>query len=492
MILVRKIESFKEIEELEDCFAIQSIYELVQNDEDERIFRPCPVSKPSFWKVLFDPKLENHYYINKNRISIMLEKEIRHRDAGRVALTLNLTVRLDIEGSDSGKDLADWLAEHNGRMDKESLKTYLQAKLTPGFLEESLGLNGKSSSELRGGRLSFGPETFRDALSHAHWIFVDCQVVGAVEKQTQTQINREIEAKRLAEEAKRLAEAERCHQEELALLDRKKEELVAVIEIQKLENELAKLKAEQDNLESQRQADLLETVRNTLDSEKTRGFPQIEGTPWPTERIMLELNGVRLELYAMKKATLGRVTPNSDVVVKIPQGCPDEEKRREQSEKPTISRTHAKLEWRGDSVLVQNVSTIVMTYVNGKEVPEKGTVVTGDVELGFSWNVRWQARVQKCTGRLHLPCCDGCAAHGVSSMVLAYPGWTQLYKAFVWQCCMLRQVDSRMPDWRVVYQYGAQGSEGAFYLLTNQGRCMYLQPDREIVEDGVAMCVKSM
>ncbi len=102
------------------------------------------------------------------------------------------------------------------------------------------------------------------------------------------------------------------------------------------------------------------------------------------------------------------------------------------------------------------------------------------------------AHVQTCTGHLRLPCCDGCAARGVSSMVLAYPGWTKQYKVFVWQCCVLKQVDPRLPDWRVVYQSGAQGSEGAFYLLTSQGQCVYLQPGKEIEENGIAMSVEAI
>ncbi|MBP5670802.1 MAG: hypothetical protein J6X49_00295 [Victivallales bacterium] len=440
-ILVQEVKSADEIKSLKlfrDEFPFSNIYELSQNDDRERIFRKHSEKQCNWYdKLLGNSKLDNCYYIYPGCVSLFFEVDIRHRDAhGPVTLTLELTVRLDMENSDFGKGLADWLAEHGGDMDKESLKSYVQAALKPGILEDGLGLKRKSWPELRSGNLHFGPESFRDILPH--WISVDCKVNGAVEKMTQSQIDREDEVRRQAERKRRYQ----------------------------------------------------------LRSEMTMGV-QIEGTPWPTERIMLGLNGVQLELYAMKKATLGRVTQYkvtkySDVVVTIPQGCPDEEKRREQEEKPTLSCIHTELKWRGDAVRVKNMSRIGMTYINEKEIPGEGTDITGDVELGFSWEVRWQARVQKCTGRLQLPCCDGCAACGISSMILAYPGWTKLYKVFVWQCCVLRQVDSRLPNWRVVYQSEAQGTEGAFYLLTDNGRCIYLQPDQEIVEDGGVMSVKSI
>lgn len=492
LVLVKEVKSNDEIKSLSDKFAILNIYELSQNDDRERIFEKHSKEQRNWYdKLLGSGTLENCYYVYPGCVSLVFEVDIHHQDAqGPIALTLKLSVGIDMENSDSGKGLADWLVEHGGGMDKESLKSYVQEAFVPGFLEHGLGLRSKSWSELNGGGLQFGPESFSQILPH--WISVDCQVIEAVEKMTQSQIDRKNEARKKAEIANRQAEIERCHQEKLDQKRRLQEEIQADIEVETLKRELITLKDEPSDKEKQRLAALLETVRDMLRSEKTDGLLQIKGTPWPTERIKLELNGVQLELYAMKKATLGRATPNSDVSVKIPQGCPDDEKRRKQEQKPTLSRIHTMLEWRGDAIHVENKSNYCMTYVNEKEVPITGMNFKGDVELGFSWDVRWQAHVHSCTGHLRLPCCDGCAARGVSSMVLAYPGWTQQYKVFVWQCNVLRLVDSRLPDWRVVYQYGAQGSEGAFYLLTSRGQCVYLQPDNDIEEDGIVMSVKAM
>ena len=64
-----------------------------------------------------------------------------------------------------------------------------------------------------------------------------------------------------------------------------------------------------------------------------------------------------------------------------------------------------------------------------------------------------------------------------------YPACNDLYKIFVWPNCRLKAVDPQLPNWRIAYQNGAHGSEGAFYVTTADGRSVYLNPQRSVIED---------
>ena len=71
----------------------------------------------------------------------------------------------------------------------------------------------------------------------------------------------------------------------------------------------------------------------------------------------------------------------------------------------------------------------------------------------------------------------------ISSLVLNYPACNDLYKIFVWPSSRLKAVDSRLPNWRITYQTGAHGSEGAFYVTTSAGRSIYLKQGQSVVEN---------
>ena len=481
MILIQKVESYEEIQKLTDCNAVQSIYKLVENSEQERIFRKCQIVKPSFWARLFGmDKLENYYYINtKKRKSLVMEQDIQYEHIkGRVGLTLQFTLSLDIQNSDSGKGLSDWLSDHWGCLYERQLTHLVQSsfKLMTGFFESERGLG---LSQLRDGSLHFGPDVFRKNKTLPSWISVECDVIGAVEKMTETAIDRQ-------NAEKQREETEQRHQEELDRLDRRQAELEAKNGILELEIKQAKLEAEKSDLKKQQQAKLLQTALDTLRPKKTPNL-LIEGTPYPAKRLMLEVNGVRLELYAMVKATLGRGAPNSDVSVTIPEGAVEEKTRQKWCE--SISGRHAMLEWLGDTVRIQDLDSTNGMYVNQERQPSKETVFAGDARFRFSWDVRWQARVHACMKHCQLPCCDGCSARNVAALSLVYPGWTALYKLFIWECCGLKHVDTRLPDWRVVYR---GGEEGAFYLLTSNGRYLSLRPGQKITEDDIVMSVKNL
>ena len=480
MILIQKVKDYREIKLLEDPLAVLNIYELVQNDDGERLFMPCSVKEPGWLDQLIGHnRLDNCYYINPNHLSISMEAEIN----GPIGIALNLTVKLDMQNSDSGKGLADWLAGRGKEaVDSEDMRSFLQKTLTAGILEDRLELSGKSLEELRG--LCFGADALRDVFQR--WLAVECKVMDAKEILTQTQIERDRFAKKREED-------ERKHQEELAQKDREREALVKAIEIQKLGNELAKMKAEKTDVENGGRIAMLRTMRDTLlmtqvTDRPSFGKQHVEGEPYPAERLVLKFKSACLELCAKRDVILGRVQPNSDVVVTIPAGAMEERQRQDECGK--ISRAHSRLEYRGDTVRLKNLSGTNRTYVDGREVPVDGMEIKRDADVGFSSDVSWRMRVQTCTGRLRLPCCDGCNAHGVKSVVLEYPGWTALYKVFVWECCELARVDSRLPNWRVVYLHGAQGSEGAFYLLMENGRIIYLSPNQEITDNGVEMAVE--
>ncbi len=458
MILIQKVANYDEIQAVADQNAILNIYELVENSEHERIFEPCDIEKPGWLdKLMGKDQLPRHYYINPDLFPVVMEADISCQDThGSIGVTLELKVKLDMVHSDSGKGLAGWL-ENRCDIDGEQMKTYIQDKLTKGFLENTLGLKGKSFNELC--NLSFGAEAFRDVLPH--WMVVEeCRVSNAVVKMTQTAIMREQHAKQLAEIERQLAEEMAKRNKEQALLE-------AEIAQQKLANELAKLKAEGESIENQKRMAMLQTVSDSIQGNWRSNA--IEGEPFITERLVMEINDVRLELESKRDVVVGRMTPNSDVSVQIPKGCMDE------GLNGCISRVHARLEHLGETVRIRNLCRTPRTYVNGKEVPEDGKTFAENVELGFSYDVRWKCRVQK---RM-----NDAGVETISSLVMNYPACNDLYKIFVWPSCRLKAVDSRLPNWRITYQSGAHGSEGAFYVTTSAGRSIYLNPQQLVVEN---------
>ena len=126
MILIQKVKDYREIKLLEDPLAVLNIYELVQNNDGERLFMPCSVKEPGWLDQLIGHnRLDNCYYINPNHLSISMEAEIN----GPIGIALNLTVKLDMQNSDSGKGLADWLAGRGKEaVDSEDMRSFLQTR----------------------------------------------------------------------------------------------------------------------------------------------------------------------------------------------------------------------------------------------------------------------------------------------------------------------------------------------------------------------------
>ena len=460
MILIQKVANYNEIQAMADPNAMLNIYELIENTEHERIFDPCDIEKPGWLDKLFGKDLlPSHYYIASASFPVVMEKDVSHQDThGPLGLTLELEVKLDMVRSDSGKGLADWLENRNVIEDK-ILKAFVQNKLTDGFLENTLGLKNKPFNELAGGTLRYGADVFRNVLPH--WLVVErCRVSNAVVKMTQSEVMREQHARRLAEIDRQLAER-------LAEQDKEKALLEADIEKQKLANELAKLKAEGDGIVNQKRMAMLQTVSASIHGNQRSNA--IAGEPFIAERLVVEINDVRLELESKRNVVVGRVTPNSDVSVQIPKGCKGEDLNG------CISRVHARLEHLGETVRIKNLCRTPRTYVNGKEVPEDGKTFAENVELGFSYDVRWKCRVQK---RM-----NDAGVETISSLVMNYPACDDLYKIFVWPGCQLKAVDPRLPNWRIAYQNGAHGSEGAFYVTTSDGRSVYLNQQLSVIED---------
>jgi hypothetical protein len=232
---------------------------------------------------------------------------------------------------------------------------------------------------------------------------------------------------------------------------------------------------------------MLRTVCDTLRKTQVGGHPSdtIEGKSSPANCLVMDVKGIRLELYAKREVTLGREIPDSDVSAAIPEGADDVGKNK------FISSVHARLEHLGNCVRVNNMPrtpsrnnpmTMTYMYLNNKVVPTEGTVFVEDVVLGFAYSIHWNARVQRNL--------DGNNANTVSCLVLNYAGWASLYKVFVWPCCDLKAVDSRLPNWRIKYQSGENGSEGAFYVTTSNGENVYLNTALSVV-DGVPISVRS-
>ncbi len=225
-------------------------------------------------------------------------------------------------------------------------------------------------------------------------------------------------------------------------------------------------------------------------------FVHNDAEPYPAEQLVLQFQDMRLELYSKRDVVLGRERKKSDVVVRIPKGAMKEERRKDLC--TCISGRHAQLTLKRGKVVLKDLKSTNGTYIESthgvkvekKIIPSTGQDIKGDTGIGFSWDVTWKMRLQECAGKLQLPCCKGCDAQDVRSVILEYPGWDALYKVFVWPCCELKKVDSRLPDWRVVYKDGEQGAKGAFYLLTDDKRIINLGPGQKIVENGVEVVVE--
>ncbi len=474
MILIRKVANYDEIQAMTDRNAQLNIYELIENTEHERIFDPCTIEKPGWLdKLMGKAHLPSHYYISPNHFPVIMEMDVSHQDThGPLGVTLELDVTMDMVHSDSGKGLADWLERHGSIVDDGMMNAFVQEKLTKGFLEDTLGLKNKPFNELAGGTLHLDTEAFREVLPH--WLVVeDCRVSNAVVKMTQTEIMREQHARQLAEMKRQLVER-------LAEQDREKALLEADIEKQKLANELAKLKAEGESVENQKRMAMLQTVCDSIHGERRSNT--ISGEPFIAEYIVVEINNVRLELESKRDVILGRTRSTADVSMVIPEGCMDEAKRKALC--GNISKQHARLEHLGGVVRimsmprtpsVQNPTTLTSTYLDKEKITVEGKVFTDDAELGVSSDVWWKCRVQKEM--------NDAGVDKIVATVLNYPACNELYKVFVWPNCRLKTVDSRLPNWRITYQAGAHGSEGAFYVTTAKGKSMYLNPQLSVVED---------
>ena len=488
MILIQKVENCRIIRKIPDTFAGRSIYEQKMNDDHELIFVRHDVSDIGWLARIFGfDDLVNCYYVSPYHVSLIMESKIHLKNImGLVRVTLKLDMQLDLEHSDSGKGLVDWLAAHGNCMYTAMLKSYVQDTLSAGVLEKRLGLADKLFSELIG--LHYNQEACRDVLPH--WLAATCDITDASPIITETEIMREAAARKRAEAEQRFQEELDEVERKKVLLEAKDEALELKMKIAEKEKELKKLKGENTSKEEVKgQLNLLKTAygmlqpETDLETSECRG----DGTPCPAKRLNLEIKGIRLELITKTFTLLGRDARQSDIIVKIPNGAMAEAVRKTLN--ASISGKHVELEYSGNTVRIRNLGRN-STYIRGRMLPDGWTALTGDADIGFGEDVHWRVRVQQCAGRQRLVCCNECPARKVSSLSLDYPGWISLYKVFVWQCCELDKVDSRLPAWRIVYQRPTKEAEGAFCLVTERGKCIYLASGQAFVESGIEIDVQ--
>ena len=385
-----------------------------------------------------------------------------------------LKVGLDLQDSDSGKGLTDWMAGRS-YIDDETFRGYVEEMLGKMDLGKLLHLDDKPFRELAGAY--YGPDEFRFALPPwLHWFAVEGTVFVANEEITDSRKNRD-------QYNKEQAERERVFQMEMEELDRQEEKVKKKKVIQDLENELAKSKKRGNDIENQMRMTMLQKVYDDFRASQ-EGRPclnTIEGEPFIADHLVLEINDVRLELETKRDVILGRTKSTADVSMVIPEGCIDEANRGALCRK--ISKKHVRLVHLGGAVQImsmprtsndQNPTTMTSTYLGEEKVTLEGKMFTGDTDLGISSDVRWKCRVQKEN--------DG-GVEKISSLVLNYPACNDLYKIFVWPNCRLKTVDPRLPNWQIVYQTGTHGLEGAFYVTTATGKSIYLKLGQLIVEE---------
>ena len=220
-----------------------------------------------------------------------------------------------------------------------------------------------------------------------------------------------------------------------------------------------------------------ENSEEIVNAENSEGIVNAEnligGEPYPTDHLMVKINNIMLEIYSKHQLTLGRSTFTADVSVEIPSGCMDDEKREELC--CCIGRKQSQLEYLGETIQIKKVlGAKNITYVDEKDVPVKGIKFKNNVKIGFSSDVSWEAKVQKTVQ----PNVEGEVKGHISALVLYYPSCEELYKLFVWPCCNLKDVDERLPKWRIAYKGIKQSPlpQGAFYVITENNECFFLNP----------------
>jgi hypothetical protein len=453
-ILIKKVNYDDITKKKGDPLFKTNIYKLVSRPCDNlKLFMRYPKSKieqiRSLNKVKGNEQLANCYYINHDELTIYLNVGINldETDHHLIDVTLVVTYKFVILNSDAGNGLSSWLENEIPKSDDDRvllddilMKKYVAKKLTKEVVENIIRLRECSLDELQDGEKEIEENVVRRALGFKYdWVSVTCKVRTAIDNLTMSQIMRE--------------KSEKDHQ-------KKREDHERKMELLNWENE-----------------------------ERGMQLDAIIGKPFIAASLVLEIKDVRLELETKREVILGKTKSTADVSMGIPEKYMDETNRVDLNK--YISREHARLEHLGETVQIKplprkpthnpknpqndNESPITLTYLNGDRLSLNGQIFSDDVELWFSSMVRWKCRVQK---RM-----NDAGVEKISSLVLNYPSCNDLYKIFVWPSCRLKAVDSRLPDWRIAYQAGAHGSEGAFYVTTSTGRSIYLNPQQSVVEN---------
>lgn len=191
----------------------------------------------------------------------------------------------------------------------------------------------------------------------------------------------------------------------------------------------------------------------------------ISGTPYPTEKLMLEWNTRKILLIGKKHIKLGRSVEQCDLLVRT-TGCG----RLSPQDYPntTVSRLHAEILYNGDFIQIFDRSTYG-TYINerkpdspGMQIPDFATVEFGDIH--------WKMEIQHCESRHSHAICQTCQARKIKSLVFTRKDREPEHYVLVWQCCELGRIFSELLDWTVFFR------DNKFFIRTPEQNFHYLRP----------------
>ena len=309
-ILVKEVKSFSQIRQLDDKLAVTAIYKLKEK-ENERIFASHPVQACHWLAEKFNlDELQNSFYICPYGVSIVKDWDIKYEHcSSKVTVTLDMEVKLNLEQSDSGKSLVNWLAGHGWRVDQSSLENYLENKITSGFLENTLGLYNRPWDELNG-CLKLNVDAIQEIVGS--WLQVkECVVRKVAVKTSQTWLDRN---KTLKENAK----IQQKHQDEIKKLHMEAEKLTASIEVENLKQEYEKLKAKQlTDLEQTRLDEkykMISDMYNYQKDEKKNGSESTSSNDWPVGH---KINGKYIVIALPREGSIGKVYKCWDEIGKV-------------------------------------------------------------------------------------------------------------------------------------------------------------------------------
>ncbi len=193
---------------------------------------------------------------------------------------------------------------------------------------------------------------------------------------------------------------------------------------------------------------------------------------YPAEKLLLEWNGYSMFVLGKESVVFGRDPDQVDLVVRSGGGKlpPTDYPNR------TVSRKHATIQYRGDSVLLSDTSSYG-TYINGRKPSSEGIPIGDKATVEFG-DIHWQMNMQRCSCDFRLVECINCPAKTIKSVTFKRMDKEKECYLLVWQGCELGLVFPELADWTLFYR------NGTYFIRTPRQKFFYLRPGYEIEANG--------